>query len=323
MRKLKTVFCAAVAAPLLIAATASGQTYPGKPVKMLVPFPPGGVTDGVARITADWLTQHLGQTFVVENRPGASGAIAADAVARAPADGYTLLVAASPVLTIVPHVQKVAFDPFKTFAPVSVVASSPFALGVGAEVPVQSLKEFVDYVRARPGKLSYASAGQATVSNLTMALFLARADLQMEAVSYKGGGPAVADLVAGHVPTYFGNLSELLPHSGSARVRILATSGERRAEQLPNVPTVAEQGYPGFRTVTWNGIAAPAGTPPAIVERLGKTLQAACGDRGFAERLVKLGVDPLCTSPAGMAGLVQSDFELWKKAVQAAGIKVQ
>ena len=244
---------------MFLSANALAQQWPQKPVKVVVPFPPGGVTDSLARITADWLTPRLGQPVIAENRPGASGAIAAEFVARADADGYTLFSAATPQLAIVPHVQKVSYDPLKDFAPISIVGTNPFALGCNEKLPPKSLAEFVAYAKERPGQLSFASPGSGSVGHLTMALFLARAGLKMEAVLYKGGGPAMADVVAGHVPCYFGNLNEIIPHAGGGRIKVFAVSGERRAPQLPQVPTVAEQGYPGFRTVTWNGYVAPAG----------------------------------------------------------------
>jgi tripartite-type tricarboxylate transporter receptor subunit TctC len=313
-------------AALALAASfgAYAQQYPAKPVKVVVPFPPGGVTDALARITAEWLTQRMGQSFVAENRPGASGAIAAEFVARAEPDGYTLFSAATPQLAIVPHVQKIGYDPLKDFAPVSIVGTNPFALGCNAgKVPAGTLKEFVDYARAHPGQLSYASPGSGSVGHLTMALFVARAGLKMEPVLYKGGGPAMADVVAGHVPCYFGNLNELIPHSGTGKVKLFAVSGSTRAPQLPNVPTVAEQGYPGFRTVTWNGYVAPASTPREIVDRLAREIGAACKDAAFVGRLNKIGVDPVCSTPAEFSQAVRDDLALWKEAVQAAGMKTQ
>ena len=292
--------------------------WPQKPIKVIVPFPPGGVTDSLARITADWLTQRLGQPVIVENRPGASGAIAAELVARADPDGYTLFSAATPQLAIVPHVQKINYDPVKDFAPVSIVGTNPFVLGCNDKLPARTLAEFVSHVKANQGKLSFASPGQGSVGHLSMSLFLARAGLKMEAVLYKGGGPAVADMVAGHVPCYFGNLNELIPHAGTGRVNLLATSGERRARQLPNVPTVAESGYPGFRTVTWNGYVAPANTPREVIERIAREIGAACKDAAFAGRLDKIGVDPVCSTPAEFQAAVREDLALWKEAVQAA-----
>jgi tripartite-type tricarboxylate transporter receptor subunit TctC len=303
-----------------IPALAAGQSYPQKPVRVIVPFPPGGVTDSIARITADWLTQRMGQSFIAENRPGASGAIAAELVARAEPDGYTLFSAASPQLAIVPHVQKINYDPVKDFAPISIVGTNPFALGCNARVPSSSLKEFVEHVKARPGELSFASPGVGSVGHLTMALFLARAGLRMEAVLYKGGGPAIADTIAGHVPCYFGNLNEIIPHAGSGNLKVYAVSGEARAKQLPGVPTVAEQGYPGFRTLTWNGYVAPGGTPREIVERIAREIGAGCKDPAFAGRLEKIGVDPVCSTPAQFQQAIREDLVTWKEAVQAAGM---
>jgi len=305
---------------LVVASNAFSQQWPQRAVKVVVPFPPGGVTDSIARITADWLAPRLGQPVIPENRPGASGAIAADFVARSEPDGYTLLSASAPQLAVLPYVQKIAYDPVKDFAPISIVGTNPFALGCNANLPAKSLGEFVAYVKARQGQLSFASAGAGSVGHLTMALFLARAGLKMEPVLYKGGGPAMADVLAGHVPCYFGNLNELIPHAGG-RVTVLAVSAERRAPQLPQVPTVAEQGYPGFRTITWNGYVAPAATPREVVERIAREVGAACKDAAFVERLNKIGVDPVCGTPAEFAAAIKEDLGTWKEAVQAAGAK--
>jgi tripartite-type tricarboxylate transporter receptor subunit TctC len=320
---MKRIAFVAVAAALWVAPFPAKpqQQWPQKPVKVIVPFPPGGVTDSVARITAEWLSQRLGQPVVPDNRPGASGAIAAELVARADPDGYTLFSAATPQLAIVPHVQKITYDPVKDFAPISIVGTNPFALGCNEKMPAKDLGEFVAYVKARPGELSYASPGSGSVGHLTMALFLARAGLKMEAVLYKGGGPAMADVIAGHVPCYFGNLNEILPHAGSGRLRVYAVSGDKRAPQLPQVPTVAEQGYPGFRTVTWNGYVAPAATPRPVVERIAREIAAGCKDETFVGRLAKIGVEAVCSTPAEFAQAVRDDLAIWKEAVQAAGIK--
>jgi tripartite-type tricarboxylate transporter receptor subunit TctC len=309
---------------LAVAFSVNAQTqWPQKPVKVIVPFPPGGVTDSIARITSDWLSQRLGQPVIAENRPGASGAIAAELVARSEPDGYTLFSAATPQLAIVPHVQKINYDPLRDFAPVSIVGTNPFALGCNQRIPATNLKQLVDHAKARPGELSYASPGSGSVGHLTMALFLARAGLKMEAVLYKGGGPAIADVIAGHVPCYFGNLNEIIPHAGTGKLNVLAVSGETRAPQLPQVPTVAEQGYPGFRTVTWNGLVAPAATPREVVERLAREIGAGCKDATFAGRLNKIGVDPVCSSPAEFSQAIRDDLQLWKEAVSAAGMKPQ
>jgi tripartite-type tricarboxylate transporter receptor subunit TctC len=315
----KWITAAALMLPLMVQA----QSWPQKPVKVIVPFPPGGVTDAIARITAEWLTHRLGQPVVPENRPGASGALAAELVARAEPDGYTLLSAATPQLAVVPYVQKINYDPVKDFAPISIVGTNAFALGCNDQTPVKTLTELVQYSKARPGQLNFASPGSGSVGHLTMALFLARAGLKMEAVLYKGGGPAMVDVIAGHVNCYFGNYNELIPHAGSGKVRLLATSGEKRSRQLPDVPTVAEQGFAGFRTETWNGYVAPAATPREIVERLAREIALGCKDAAFVGRLDKIGVDAVCSTPAQFEHAVREDLKLWKEAVAAAGMKAQ
>src|SRR3989442_13638820 len=213
----------------LFATQAMAQQWPQKPVRLIVPFPPGGVTDSIARITVDWLATRLGQPVIADNKPGASGAIAAEFVARSAPDGYTLFMAASPQLAIVPHVQKIPYDPVKDFAPVSIVGASAFGLGVDTRLPPDSASEFVNYVKARPGQLNFASPGAGTVGHLTMALFLARARLRMEAVLYKGGGPAMVGGVSGEGPGVLRKLNQPIPHLASGRIRVLAVSGGKRA----------------------------------------------------------------------------------------------
>ena len=314
MRKLLLLIAAV--API---AVAQAQSWPQKPVKVIVPFVAGGNTDNQARIVSERLHELLGQPFVVENKVGAGGAIAAEFVAKSAADGYTLFFAASPQFSL-PLVQKVNFDPFKDFAPISIVGTNPFVLGVHVSVPAKSVKEFVDYVKTRAGQLNYASAGAGTTTHLTAALFLARAGLQMTHVPYKGGAQAVADLVGGQVQMYFGNASELIQHSQSGKVRMLGVSSAKRTPQLPDVPAIAET-YPGFATGTWNGYLAPAGTPPPIVERVAQTVAQAVREPATAERLRKIGVEPLGNRPAEFATLVRREAPIWRDAVKAAGIK--
>src|SRR5882672_9394390 len=232
---------------------AQAETWPQKPVVIVVPFAAGGNTDGIARMTAQRLGEAFGQQFVIENRGGAGGAMAADAVARAEPNGYTLFMAALPVIAIVPAMNKVRYNPTKDFVPISNIGTNPFVLVVNKDFPAQSLAEFIAYVRARPDTLSYGSAGAGSLNHLSMALFLKVADLQMTHVGYKGNGPALADVIAGHIPAMFSNLSDALPHTASGSVRLLAVSSDRRVPQVPDVPTVAESGYPQFKTLTWNG----------------------------------------------------------------------
>jgi len=304
---------------MLVASSALAQSWPQRPVHVVVPFVAGGNTDSQARIVTERLNQLLGQPFVVENKVGAGGAIAAEFVAKSARDGYTLFFAASPQFSL-PLVQKVNFDPFNDFAPISIVGTNPFVLGVHVSVPATTLKDFVDYVKARPGQLNYASAGAGTTTHLTAALFLARAGLQMTHVPYKGGAPAVADLVGGQVQMYFGNASELIQHSQSGKIRLLAVSSAKRTPQLPDVPTIAET-YPGFATGTWNGFLAPSGTPRPIIERLAQEVAKAVREPAIAERLRKIGVQPLGNTPAEFAALVQREAPIWRDAVKAARIR--
>ena len=318
---------AILAASLLVVALATGgavaQTWPQKPVRVIVPFPPGGTTDAITRLTVEWLTRRFGRTVLAENKPGASGVIAAEYVARAQPDGYTLLMAPLPLMVVVPQISRTPYDPLRDFLPISIVASNAFALAVTDKLPVATLPELVAYAKERPGTLTYASAGPGTVSHLTMALFLKRADLDMVHVSYKGGGPAVSDLVAGHVSMYFGNFAEVLPHARGGKVKVLAVSGEHRSLVLQGVPTVAEEGFPGFRTNTWNGLAAPAGTPQAIVERVASAIAAAMKDPDFIKRLESIGADPVGNTPAEFARTLKADFGIWSEAIRASGVKTE
>jgi tripartite-type tricarboxylate transporter receptor subunit TctC len=308
---------------LITPLSALAQAWPQKPLRLVVPFTPGGVTDAIARMSAEWLTARLGQPVIVDNRPGANGAIAAEYVMHAAPDGYTLLTASLPQMAILPQMTRTPYDPVRDFAPVVIVGSNVLALAVNDMVPSRDLKTLLAHARENPGKVSYGSAGSGTVSHLTLALLLSRAGVQMEHVPYKGGGPALADVLAGHIPMYFGNLAEVLPHAGSSRVRIIAVSGERRAPALPAVPTVAEQGFPGFRTNTWNGIAAPARTPVAVIERIAREIDLATRDAGFVARLEAIGVDPVGGTPAAFVRTLEGDMRLWSEAIKASGARVE
>jgi tripartite-type tricarboxylate transporter receptor subunit TctC len=322
---------AVVAAALLLGASvaraqdpstgsgSAGSGWPQHPVKVVVPFAAGGNTDVQARIMSERLSAAFGQQFVVENRIGASGAIAAEFVARAPADGYTLFFSASPQISVVPLVQKVNYDPEKDFVPISIVGTNPFVLGVQASIPAHDLKGFVRYVQERQGLLNFASGGAGSIGHLSAALFLARAGLVMTHVPYKGGAPAVQDLVAGQVHMYFGNASELLQHAKSGRIKLLAVSSEKRAPQLPDVPAVAEI-YKGFRTITWNGFLAPAATPKPVIAALAREVAKIVREPATAEKLQKIGVDPLGNTPAEFSAFLRREAPLWRDAVKAAGI---
>ena len=301
----------------------ASSTWPQRPIKLVVPFSAGGNTDSIARLTAERLSKSLGQPVIVENKAGANGAIAADLVAQAAPDGYTLFMAAMPVLAILPAITKTRFNSLRDFTPISIIGSNPFVLAINKDVPAKNLREFVDYAKKNPGKLNYASGGSGSVSHLSAALFVKRAGLDMTHISYKGGGPAVADLLGGQVQMYFGNLSELAPQADSGRIRIIGVSSLTRAKQLPGVPTIAESGYPGFATITWNGLVAPKGTPPAIVERVAAAAKEMVAQPEMQERLAQLGVDPIGDTPARFAQTLRADIDTWTEAAKLANLKVE
>jgi tripartite-type tricarboxylate transporter receptor subunit TctC len=308
---------AGMASPL-----AAQGAWPNRPVKILVPFAAGGNTDGLSRLMAQWLSDRFNQQFAVENRPGANGSLAVQGVTRAPPDGYTLIMAAVAQIAIFPAMTTVPYDAVKELAPISNVGMNPFALMVSAKLPVTNVRELVDYVKAQPKTVAYASGGTGSLSHLSMVLFLQRAGLKMDHVPYRGGGPAIADLVAGHVPMYFGNLSEALPHAGGNAIRVLAISDEKRSKLLPNVPTVAEAIFPGFKTVTWNGLLTTAGTPPDIIDTIAREVQAALRDKAILSKLESLGVDPVGDTPAAFAKTIGEDIKLWAEAVKIADVKL-
>jgi len=311
----------AVLAAVALAQPARSQDWPHKPVRITVPFGAGGSADTIARFTAQRLGEAFRQQFVVENRPGAAGVLAAEAVMRAPADGYTLLMGNRSQMTIAPAVSKTAFDPVKDFAPISTVATNPFVLVVHPSIPVNNLAEFVEFVRNQPNRLAYAASGAGSLSHLGMVLFLQRAGLEMTAVTYKGGAAPLADVIAGHVPIYLANLSAVVPHATSGALRLLAVSGEKRAPQLPHVPTFIEGGYRGFTAFTWQGLLAPAGTPKDIIDRIAIEIARAVKDGKFVEHLASDGYEPLGNSPQEFAAMIASDVPLWADVVKAAGVQ--
>ena len=320
-RQLLTLIAATAAAGMTTPALS--QPWPQKPIRMIVPFAPGGLTDGIARLLGSQLSKSLGQPFILENMGGAAGTIAATTVARAPTDGYTLFLASLVQMAVAPALENVSYNSEKDFAPISNIGSAPFVLMVSSAVPVNNLKEYVEYVRARPGQIAYSSAGVGSLSHLSMALFLKRAGLDMIHVPYKGGAPAIADLIGGHVAAYFGTRTDAVQQLGAATIRLLAVSGDTRSTQFPDVPTVAESGYPGFRTIAWNGLIAPSHTPKAIIDKLAGEAQRAVKGHAFAQSLANIGVDPIGDSPAEFAATIASDVPLWAEAVRIAGVKPQ
>lgn len=302
------------------AQSAQSEPWPQKPVKIVVPFAPGGNTDGIARLIAQPLGATLGQQFVVENRAGAAGVVATEAVVRSPADGYTLLMGTPSQITIAPAMAKTPYDPVRDLAAISIVATNPYVLVINPALPARTLPEFIDYVRSRPEKLTYAAPVFGGLSHLSMVLFLKRAGLEMTPVSYKGGAAPLADIIAGHVPVYFATLSEAVSQARSGTVHLLAVSSEKRVPQLPDVPTFAESGFPGLKAMTWNGLMAPAAVPKEIIGRIATAVEAAAKDADFAKRLASFGVDPVGSTPEQFAATIAADLALWGEAVKLAGI---
>ncbi|HEY7301246.1 MAG TPA: tripartite tricarboxylate transporter substrate binding protein [Xanthobacteraceae bacterium] len=316
----RSVFAALTVLAVVAAQSAQSEPWPQKPVKIVVPFAPGGNTDGIARLIAQPLGATFGQQFVVENRAGAAGVVATEAVVRSPADGYTLLMGTPSQITIAPAMAKTPYDPVRDLAAISIVATNPYVLVINPALPARTLPQFIDYVRGRPEKLTYAAPVFGGLSHLSMVLFLKRAGLEMTPVSYKGGAAPLADIIAGHVPVYFATLSEAVSQARSGTVHLLAVSSEKRVPQLPDVPTFAESGFPGLKAMTWNGLMAPAAVPKEIIGRIATAVEAAAKDADFAKRLASFGVDPVGSTPEQFAATIAADLALWGEAVKLAGI---
>jgi tripartite-type tricarboxylate transporter receptor subunit TctC len=310
-----------IVAGVLVGATgtSSAQDWPNRPTKVIVPYGPGGVTDVIARLVADRFSKAFGQPFVLENRGGAGGAIGTELAARAPRDGYTIYLAGGAPLTVVPQMQKVSYDPVKDLAPVGMITKNPMAFTVHPELPVRSLREFLDYVRAHPGQINYSVGGIGSSSQLAPALLAARESLDMLAVPYQSMPPAVSALLAGTVQMFFGNITDAIESIRSGKFRLLAVSSEERSRAFPAVATVAET-VPGFSMIGWHGVFVPAGTPQHIVARLSQALIDIRGDVEFVKILANLGIDTVGGAPDDLARATQSDIILYKAALEAAGL---
>ena len=312
------------AALALVASSAAwaAEAYPVKPIRLLVGFAPGGANDLVARAVAARLSPRLGQQVVVENRAGAGGNIATELAARAAPDGYTLLLASVASFAMSPAlIGKVPFDPINDFAPVTQAVVVTGILSVHPSMPAKSLKQFVAMAKKQPGKINYASPGAGSITHLAAERFWKAADITLNHIPYKGGGPAVADAIAGHVESIFGLVSTQTPHVRSGRLRALAITGARRSAALPEVPTVAESGYPGFEATGWLGFAFPARTPQPVVDRMYKEIVAILNLREVQSQLEDLGLDPEPSDPAKFHALIKSDHVRWDKVVREAGLR--
>lgn len=311
-------------AAAIAAGPSHAQTLPDRPVRIVVPYPPGGTTDILARLVAQKLSERLRQTFVVENRAGATGVIGSEHVARAAPDGTTLLMGVNGPLTISPALRRdMPYDTLRSFAPVTLVASVPKLVVVHPGLPVRTLGELVEYARARPGQLSFASAGTGTTGHLAGEMFKLRAGVDILHVPYRGGSPATADVMAGRVQIQFEVLTQLLPQVQSGQLRALAVTSADRLPNFPQIPTVAEQGFPGFESRTWFGLLAPAGTPAPVVRLLRDEVVQVLRTPEVRTLLDQQAADPVGNTPEEFAAFLRADMERWGEVVRRAGVTME
>lgn len=326
MRFVNFTLCLLVALSLAaMAGGVSAQTWPSHPVRVIVPFPASGATDLVARVVTQRVSQDLGQQMVVDNRPGAGGTIGAAEAAKAPADGYTLLLTTSSTHAISPHLMpRLAYDPRKDFTPVAHVADAASVLLVTPSLPVKSVADLIAYAKAHPGQLNYASSGNGTIVHLNAAAFSAQAGIEMTHVPYKGTAQSIADLATGQVHVLFDSIPTGMPHVKSGRLRALAVTSQQRSALAPELPTLAESGLPGYSSVTWFGVYAPAGAPPALVERIHQAFAKAMQTPDVIASLAKLGVEPARPSTAAQfAAMVQADSARWAAVIRERKITLE
>jgi tripartite-type tricarboxylate transporter receptor subunit TctC len=299
------------------------QAYPSRqPVRIVVGFPPGGATDIMARLMGDWLTERLGQQFLIENKPGASGNIGIEIVAKAPPDGYTLLTVVTPVAINPALFTNLPFDFMRDIAPVIYLARLAYVVVVHPSVPAATLPELIAYAKANPGKINYGSAGAGTPQNITCELFKMMSGVNLVHVPYKGGAPAVADLVAGHVQVIFAPVSEAIPHIKAGKLRALAVTPAKRLDVFPDVPSVGEF-LPGYEATGFAGIGVPKATPAAIIDLLNKELNAGLADPRIKARIEELGGTVVGGTPAEFAKIISDATEKWTKVIKFAGIKAE
>lgn len=301
--------------------TAEAAAWPDHPVRLVVPYAAGGGADHAARIVAQRLGELLGQPVVVDNKPGAGGVIGADQVAKSAADGYTVLFDAS-AHVVNPALRKMPFDPARDFTPVSLIVTAPQILVVSPQSPYKTLDELLAAARKAPGKISFASAGAATASHLAAELMADEGKVDLLHVPYKGGAPALTDVMAGSVDLYFGNAASTLQHVTSGKLRALGVSARQRLKSLPGVPTLSESGMPQYEVLEWNGIFVPKATPADVLQRLSKEVQAALADPKVRERLQQAGVAPVGDSPAEFGKFVEKESARWQSLVKARGIRL-
>jgi tripartite-type tricarboxylate transporter receptor subunit TctC len=312
-------FCILLA--FAVSGAAFAQAYPSKPVRLIVTFPPGGSTDTIARIFAPRLSERLGQPVVIDNRPGAGGAIGIDATLKSPADGYTIVLGAAGALTIIVHLpNRPAYDPLKDLAPISMIGTSPFLLVSQQET---SVRDVIERAKANPGKLSYASGGNGTAMHLSGEMFKQMAGIDLVHVPFKGSGPAVAAAAQGQPPLAFADITSALPLLKSNRVKAVAVLSKERSSFLPEVPTLAESGVPGYESIGWFGLLAPAGTPGPIVSRLAAETAAVMRQADTREKLAAVALEPWVNTPEEFFTYIRAETAKWGRVIRDSGAKLE
>jgi len=305
----------------IVSFAAHAQGYPSKTVHMLVGFAPGGANDILARIVAQRLASSMGQPVVVENRPGAAGLIAAEALAKSAPDGYTLMLGSTGTQTMAPHLTKLHYDALNAFTPISLVGSTPNALVVRPTLPVQDVRQLIEYAKTRPRLLTYASSGNGTTLHLAAALFAMMADVELIHVSYKGNAPALSDVMGGQVDMMFSALPPLLPLARAGKLKILGVGSLERHRSAPELPTIDEQGLPDYESGTWYGVFAPVNLPGAVLDRLGMEMTKAIDDPKVREQLNAQGVDPKANTPAEFRKMFRDEYARWGAVIKKGNIK--
>ena len=318
---IAALFCAASG----IASAAAGvDAYPTRPIRFIVPFPPGGGTDILARLVATKLTERLGWQIVTDNRPGAAGNIGLDAAAKANPDGYTMVLGQTSNLTINPSLYaKLPYDSLRDFVPISVVASSPIAFMTAAKSPYKNFRELIAAGKQKPGEITFATTGNGTVGHLTGELVQRVSGVKLLHVPYKGSAQAFPDLLGGRLGFFLASLETAIPQMKAGTIRTLAITSPQRVPALPDIPTVAESGYPGFETATWYGVLVPRGTPPAIVAKLSDEITKALDSPDVRERMAAIGGATIKTGPAAFDALIRSEIPKWARVIKEAGVKLE
>jgi tripartite-type tricarboxylate transporter receptor subunit TctC len=322
MPRLHALLLKAAGLLLALSTAVAAEDYPTKPVRLIIPFPPGGSNDVVGRLVATQLSERLGKQVVVDNRAGAGGVVGTEIAAKAPPDGYTLLVV-SIAHTVNPWLYKLSYDPIKSFVPVAMLGSGPNVLAIHPSLPVNSVQELVALAKQKPGELQYASAGVGSFQHLGGELFKLMAGVDILHVPFKGGGPAMIDVMGGHTKIIFSSLVQTTPHIRSGKLKALGTGGPKRNPVLPDVPTIAEAGVAGYEAVNWWGILAPAGTPSAVVDKLNKEISAALASPEIQRQFDSEGASVVQMSPAEFGRFIGTEMSKWERVVKEGNIRAE